>query len=141
MQGMWRRVFYSKQVAGRIDVLLATIEVNKAKNSLSRRSGFSPTQWVLGRDIRLPADLMDDGEVERIGAQAAAATPTTRFARKCALRRAAREAHATTAKDYAIRRADLRQVRPSRGPFCVGDWVFYYDQVEQDRRPESEMNW
>ena len=62
------------------DVLLATAEVNKAKNSLSRKAGFSPTQWVRGRDIRLPADMIDDGEVERLGAQAAAATPTTRFA-------------------------------------------------------------
>ncbi|CAK0807109.1 unnamed protein product [Prorocentrum cordatum] len=123
------------------DVLKAVMEINQAKNSLSRRSGFSPAQWVLGRDIRLPADLMDDGEVERIGAIAASATPTSKFARKCALRQAAREAHAKIANEDAIKRAELRQVRPERGPFNVGDWVFYYDQKEQGKRPESVINW
>ena len=33
-QGMWRRVVYSKQVECRDEVLLATIEVDKAKNSM-----------------------------------------------------------------------------------------------------------
>ncbi|CAK0792797.1 unnamed protein product [Prorocentrum cordatum] len=124
------------------DVLKAVMEINQAKNSLSRRSGFSPAQWVLGRDSRLPADFMDDGELdERIGAIAASATPTSKFARKCALRQAAREAHAKIANEEAIKRAELRQVRPERGPFNVGDWVFYYDQKEQGKRPESVVNW
>ena len=35
---------------------------------------------------------MDEGEVARLGAQAAAETPTTRFFRKNQLRMAAREA-------------------------------------------------
>ncbi|CAE8678310.1 unnamed protein product [Polarella glacialis] len=143
--GIWKAMFekvaWAKQVQGRDEVMMAASEVTQAKNSLSRRSGFSSTQWVLGRDIRLPADLMDDGEVERIGAQAAAATPTSRFHRKAVLRAAAREAHAQVANDDAIRRAELRQTRPTRGPFAVGDWVFYYDQIEQGKRPMSPMNW
>ena len=96
--------------------MLATIEVNKAKNSLSRKSGFSPQQRVLGRDTRLPGDVMDDGEANRIGSLAASIIPTSRFARKCALRMAAREAHAQVGNDEAIKRAELRQTRPTRGP-------------------------
>jgi hypothetical protein len=90
-QAMLRRVVHAKQLSGRDDMLMATAEINKCKNALTRKCGFSVTQWVLGRDIRLPADLTDDAEITRLGAVAASATPTTRFARKCALRQAARE--------------------------------------------------
>lgn len=86
---------WSKQVAGRDDVLLATGAVNAARNSLTRKSGFSPQQWVLGKSIRLPSDLMDGAEVSRIGAMAA---PGTRFHRKNELRMAAGEAYMKVAK-------------------------------------------
>ena len=81
--GLWketfRRLCWSQQVAGREEVLWATSATNQAKNSLVRKGGFAPSQWVLGRDIRLPASLADDGEVTRIGAQALAATPELGF--------------------------------------------------------------
>ena len=51
----FRRLVWSQQVSGFQEVQLATAPTNQAKNLLSRKSGFSPTQWVLGRDIRLPA--------------------------------------------------------------------------------------
>ena len=77
--GMWKETFkrmaWSQQIAERDDVLTATSAVTQAKNSMSRKGGFSPSQWVIGRDIRLPASLADDREVARIGAQALAATP------------------------------------------------------------------
>ena len=66
---IWRKLVWSQQVAGKTEVLQAVAQVNKVGNSLARRSGFSPEQWVLGRSIRLPGDLLDDGEVARIGAQ------------------------------------------------------------------------
>ena len=114
---------------------MATAAVTQAKNSGSRRGGFSPAQWVLGRDIRLPAALADEAEVARIGSQALAATPGTRFFRKTQLRFAAREAFAKASNSDALRRAELRQVRPSRGPFPVGCHVFYYDAAEKAPGP------
>ena len=89
---IWRKLVWSQQISDLPEVLQAVAETNKARNSLARRSGFSPEQWVLGRSIRLPADLLDDAEVARIGAQAAALTPTTRFHRQVQLRTAEREA-------------------------------------------------
>lgn len=50
-------------------VPLLTASVNHSKNTMRRKHGFSPSQWVLGKDLRLPADLADDSEVSRIGAQ------------------------------------------------------------------------
>lgn len=133
-KSMFRRLVWSQQVSG-LDILLATAAINQARNSLARRSGFSPQQWVLGRSLRLPADLMDEGEVARVGALAASETPGTRFYRKSQLRFAAREAFMKTQHDDVLRRAELRRVRPTRGPFRVGDFVFYYDQADQQPGP------
>ena len=58
----FRGVVWAHQVSGRQDVIMTTAAVNQAKNSLVRKGGFSPAQWVLGRDVRLPASLADDQE-------------------------------------------------------------------------------
>ena len=76
--GLWketfRRVAWAQQVAGRDEVMLTTSAITQAKNEGSRRGGFSPAQWVLGRNIRLPAALCDDSDVARVGAQAFASS-------------------------------------------------------------------
>jgi len=137
--GLWktsfRRLVWAAQVAGKDDVVIATGAINSARNNLARRSGFSPSQWVLGRNIRLPADLADEGEVARIGAQSAAETPSTKFFRRNQLRMAAREAFVRAANDSALRKAELSRIRPTRGPFKVGDYVFYYDQSDNAAGP------
>ncbi|CAE7257927.1 ANKRD17 [Symbiodinium sp. CCMP2592] len=131
----FRKLVWAQQVAGREEVQLATAATTQAKNDLSRKSGFSPGQWVLGRSIRLPANLADDGEVARIGAQAMAETPNTKFYRKSQLRFSAREVFVKASSDASLRRAELRKVRPSRGPFNVGDYVFYYDASSKEPGP------
>lgn len=131
-KAMFRRMVWSEQLAGREDILLATGAINTARNSLTRKSGFSPQQWVLCKSLRLPADLCEDGEVARVGALAASSTPGTRFYRKQQLRMSAREAFMKVQNSEVIRRAELRRIRPTRGPFHVGDFVFYYDQSTSD---------
>ncbi len=137
--GLWketfRRVCWAHQVQGKQDVLFATASVNQAKNALVRKGGFSPAQWVLGRDIRIPASLQDDHEVMRVGAQALASTPNSIFYKKTQLRMAAREAFSRAATSSSLRRAELRQVRPSRGPFLPGMYVFYYDASDREPSP------
>ena len=137
-KGTFRRAAWSQQASGLDEVRILTASVNHSKNTMCRKHGFSPSQWVLGKDLRLPADLADDSEVSRIGAQALADTPGTKFFRKTQLRMAAREAFARTANSDALRRAELRKVRPTRGPFLPGMYVWYYDQA--DRAP-GPNNW
>lgn len=137
-KGTFRRAAWSQQASGLDEVRQLTASVNHSKNTMCRKHGFSPSQWVLGKDLRLPADLADDSEVSRIGAQALADTPGTKFFRKTQLRMAAREAFARTANSEALRRAELRKVRPTRGPFLPGMYVWYYDQA--DRAP-GPNNW
>ena len=137
--GLWKETFrklcWDQQISSYDEVLWATSATNQAKNSLVRKAGFSPAQWVLGKDVRLPASLADEDEVGRVGAQALADTPGTRFHRKNQIRMAARESFTKAANSDAIRRAELRQVRPSRGPFPVGTYVFYYDAANKQPGP------
>ncbi|CAK0903623.1 unnamed protein product, partial [Prorocentrum cordatum] len=144
--GIWNsmltRVVRDKQVAGLEERRTAATECNRAKNTLGRRAGFSPYLWVLGRGIRLPASLADDAEVERVGEQVAAATPGSRFARKVEIRARCRMAFIQTDAEDRLRRAELRQIRPMRGPFVVGQWVLFYDQAQPVKhRPEHPDNW
>ena len=114
--------------AGLEQVLTAVVECNKAKNTLARKSGFSPYSWVLGRDIRLPASMCDDPEMERVGEMVAAATLGSRFAQRVEIRTACRLAFIKADTEDRLRRAEIRQIRPTRGPFHVGQWVLFYDQ-------------
>ncbi|CAK0827114.1 unnamed protein product [Prorocentrum cordatum] len=144
--GIWNsmltRVVHDRQVAGLEEMRTAVTECNRAKNTLARRAGFSPYLWVLGRDVRLPASLADDAEVERVGEQMAAATPGSRFARKVEIRTQCRMAFIQTDTEDRLRRAELRQIRPTRGPFVVGQWVLFYDQAQPAKhRPEHPDNW
>ena len=135
-KSMLKRVVWSEQVSGRESMVHATSAINQAKNSLIRRSGFSPAQWVLGRQTRLPADLTDESEVTRLGALSLSLTPTSRFYQKSKLRFAAREAFVKVSCSDALKRAELRKVKPSRGPFPVGSYVFYYDASDTAPGPE-----
>ena len=126
-KSMFKRVVQDKQLAGPEAVRTAVVECNKAKNTMARRSGFSPYLWVLGRDIRLPASLCDDAEVERIGEMVAAETPSSRFAQRVEIRKACRLAFIKADTEDRLRRAEIRQIRPTRGPFPVGSWVLFYD--------------
>ena len=127
-----QKMIWGEQLAGREHMLFATSAINQAKNSLVRKSGFSPTQWVLGRSIRLPSDLTDDSEAVRLGALALSVTPQSRFYLKSKLRFVAREAFVQVSNSEALKRAELRKVRPSRGPFPVGSYVFYFDASTSD---------
>ena len=127
-----KRIVWSDQLAGKDHMIHATAAVNAAKNALTRRSGFSPQQqWVLGKSIRLPADITDDGEAVRLGSIALTTTPSSRFYLKSKLRFSAREAFVKVSNSEALKRAELRKIKPFRGALPVGSYVFYYDAADQ----------
>ena len=82
-------------------------------------------------------NLETDLEVTRIGVQALAATPGTRFHRQNEPRMKAREAFVRVANSDALRRAELRQVRPHRGPWKPGMYGFYYDGANKEPGPNN----
>ena len=76
-----------------------------SKNTMARRSGFSA---YVGRDIRLPASLGDDAEVERvaeiIAEIIAAATPASRSAQRVEIRTTCRLAFIEADTEERLRR-------------------------------------
>ena len=65
-----------------------TIQV---KNQDSKHGGFSPHQWVLGANPRVPGDLLDEEEMGQLGTLEAIAEGDTEFARKAQIRLTARK--------------------------------------------------
>ena len=131
----FRKTVWSNQVAGRAEIMMVTAATNQAKNSLSRKGGFSPAQWVLGRDIRLPASLADDGEVARIGAQALADTPGTKFHRVSTVERSCGSPRERPLPVLATTRfsVELNYGRSGR-PAALFQWAATFSTTTQPQR-------
>ena len=129
--GLWKEIFQKTvqemQVSGISDVTMATSIVTQTRNSFPKSSGYTPNQWVLGRpEVRLPGSLLIDEEAERLEVLEAAEDPTSAMARSLGMREAARVAQVKLDTDGRVRRALLRQSTPTRGPYPVGSYVYFY---------------
>eukprot|EP00969_Alexandrium_andersonii_P276992 12243541-Alexandrium_andersonii.AAC.1 len=76
-----------------------------AKNSLRRRCGFSPNQWVYGKEPRLPGELCDEENF------CSAQTPTESIGRRYQVRTAARRAFVEMQTCDTLKRASLGRNR------------------------------
>ena len=123
---IWRRVCFDQQLMSEGDVDVGTAQTNAAKNSMMRRGGFAPVQWVLGRDVRIPGSLVDPLEASRLETHEAILTPGSSIAKQVALRDAARKAYIEVDSDDRIRRALLARSRPMRGPWPPGSLGYFY---------------
>ena len=82
--------------------------------------GFSPTQWVLGYQPRLPGLLLDEG------LNPSHLDPSLDFRQKLDMRASAGKAILQADSDERLCRALLRQSHLSKAVFSVGHKVFYY---------------
>ena len=78
-----------------------------AKNSLSRRAGFSPQQWVLGYEKALPGSIIDRPHDL---ASHAIIDSGGEFHRRAAIREACRHAWVALVNNARLRRSLLRRV-------------------------------
>ena len=107
-----------------------------AKNSLSRASGFTPEQALLGKARALPASLTSD---DSTGAHLLAESSTTEglmFRESLQRREQARKAFIQADNDSSCRRALLRRSRPGSIEFETGDWVLYWKRARGNLRHE-----
>ena len=116
------------------------VAVSWAVNNAINESGYSPSQWVLGRGIRLPYDMLTPGAKlslhckhttdksfsERIAMIAAAQRSTA------ALRYSKSLSHAITARS----RGD--KALPVQARFQLGDQVFYWRGLGKGGKTKSE---
>ncbi|CAK0836068.1 unnamed protein product [Prorocentrum cordatum] len=96
---LWRRACCGQRLAAEGDAELGAVETNKAKNSMMRRGGFAPVQWVFGRDVRIPGSLVDPLEASRLETHEAILPPGGAMAKQAARRDAARKAYIEVGND------------------------------------------
>ena len=128
---LWKEILYKTvqemQLQGLDDMILATTIITQCRNSFPRPNGYSPSQWVLGlSEVRVPGSLLDDGEAQRLELLEAADDPTSAFARSLGIREIARVAQVRLDNDARVRRALLHKSTPTRGPYPVGSYVYFY---------------
>ena len=120
---------HDQQLTTESDVRLGAAETNRTKNSMMRKGGFAPVQWVLGRDVRIPGSLMGPSGASRLEVHESVLTPGSEMAKQVALRDAVRRAFIEVDSDDRMRRAILARNRPMRGPFPPGSLVYFYRKL------------
>ena len=123
-----KRLIHQFAVIDKEDLVLVASLASDAKNSLARRSGASPAQWVYGRNPRVPASLLSDPdslEAKQVISDSAKLSAIER------MRHAAMIEYIDFEHSEALRKAILRKSRPWRGPLEVGQRVAYFRQKSQ----------
>ena len=129
-KNIWDRVRHDLSITSE-EVHLAAAIVSSAKNELRRRSGHSPTEWVFGRHPRLPEDLKDPDNGEKLSWDV---TPESQYQRAMAIRTGARLAFHHSQGDSQLRKALLQRARTTTRPIEVGETVHFWDQPKNRRR-------
>ena len=99
-----------------------------AKNSMVRRCGASPRQWVFGRQPRVPTALLS--EPESVEAKSMVDSNDALLQIEM-IRHEAMKAFADYEFNQTLRKAMLRKGRPYRGPLEVGQRVAYFRHKTQ----------
>ncbi|CAK0903821.1 unnamed protein product, partial [Prorocentrum cordatum] len=106
-QAHWQLGRVERQGAWRKELAARTIEHSSIRGEDEmRRAGFSPAQWVLGRDPEMPADLVDD--TANYSAHSLA-TNDEKIRRRYAIRTAARESFMRGEMCYILRQAKKKE--------------------------------
>ena len=122
------------------DLRVVLQEAAAVKNSLSRQSGFSPLQWVLGYDHALPGSVLDrphDLSVHDRLQSADDGNELIPFAQRMNMRETARKAWHELDNSHRLRRALLSRPKQQREAFLPGERVYFYHMQQAGRAPKS----
>ncbi|CAK0840847.1 unnamed protein product [Prorocentrum cordatum] len=134
-QAHWQLGRVERQGAWWKDLAARTIEHSSIRGEDEmRRAGFSPAQRVLGRDPKMPGDLVDD--TANYSAHSLAANDE-KIRRRYAIRTAARESFMRMQNDDQLRRAMLARARTVATPLSVGEMCYVFRQVKKKGQREQ----
>ena len=130
------KVIETRNVRGLQGMRRMSYEVNNVVNEMRRNGGFSPAQWVLGRQPRYSAaEQGDEDTAGMIGAHQERADPTTIFAERMRMRHEAKKAFIHHDSSQRVSKALLRKAAPRGMNYRVGDLVsFQREQGASNRR-------
>ena len=137
----WKHMFHrcvensSPQTKDELEEIVEQVCV--AKNSLVRKDGFSPSQRVFGRDVRIPG-LLYSGD-EHVGINSAMLAGDSSWAME--IRQAARKAFIEADNDERVRRSIEHRTRPERGPFPPGSKVYVWRPGNKKKNGNVAMYW
>ena len=130
LQNMLNKYQKDHPIRNSLDLREALLQCVQAKNSMSRVQGYTPEILVLGRSRHAPAcnsneqqgssDWLTPGEDEETNLE------STKFLENLSRREVARKAFVSADHDQKLRRALLRQSRPSRETYEKGQWVMFW---------------
>ena len=129
LKSMVLKVASDLGVSGIEEMKAVVAQCVRQKNSMSRKQGFSPMQWVLGRSPREPGTVMDEESWSDLGSlQLATDEPSHEFGKMCKIREAARHAFVKADMGSRVSRAILRKAAPVSKEYQCGDLVCYKTQ-------------
>ena len=99
-------------------------QLTQAHNTLVRRDGYSPSQHVLGAELRVPG-LMGTGEDNAVLASGLAVGEPA-YERRHAIRQAARRAFVEADHEAKLRKAAAHRTRPRNADLQMGDLVYIW---------------
>ena len=122
LKGMMKRVIVATNATGDLEMGLVLQECLQTKNRLASVAGFSPAQWVLGKNIRTPGwgDETDEQE-----ATITDEDPASIFNRRNAIREMSKQAWAHEDSHRRVRAAMLRKGGSPEDEFRPGDMVAF----------------
>ena len=95
------------------------------RNQYMRKCGYSPSQWFLGHDIKMPGWLGDADQQNNLPVQSQILSDP-KFAERMRLREQAAQAFIEEHAKDSWRRAISGRNRPMRGPYQVGQLVYMF---------------
>ena len=129
MKAMLRKVVHDTECVGAKDFGVVLQEVLVAKNTMTRSNGYSPSQWVLGKNPRAPGSVTDLDEAGNLGA---AWDPSAKFYLNHQSRMAAQKAFVHLDASSRIARALTRNAAVQGNlEYQVGDVVVYRRDTQQ----------
>ena len=95
---MWKatakRVVHSQKIKTEDDMKIMAMANSAQMNDGTRKGGFSPSQWVLGKQPRNPGNIHDESEFADLGCITSILEPDEAFRSLVQIRQACRGAFA-----------------------------------------------
>ena len=128
------KIIDEQQLVGDADMKTMSALIGQSMNASVRTSGASANQWVFGKDPKVPVDLLSpDGKMQAMEAL----DQDVELRRRHLIRVTADAKIAEFKVNDALRRAVLRQGRPSRQSYEAGEPVAFWREARSRRDPRT----
>ena len=141
--GMWKdvaeKVATDKRRTTPREMMLLAAETSSVMNEMNRVGGFSPAQWVIGRQPRHAGEIGDDETRHDLNSMAERIDPTTKFGLRMQIRHEAKKTYVHLDFGRRVQSALTRKAVATKGEFRVGGLVTYQRNHDKDGAKQHEQ--